>query len=231
MPRIFIYMIAFAITLNTKLSIASQYWDIKIPPMENAENVISSKDNQTGIHTLSFNIVLEKHTDPIKFYNSFFSRNNWVHFMKETYEKFPEQFENEPTVEWSSFAAITEDEKFIIKFGSLWQNKFNNTNANLSMAVDKLKDEFFNARIEIKIGPEIDLSSLIEFANLTKNNPKSLLRLADLAGGDPFSLDEVDFDKIKSYKTDDSLILKYIEAIDLIYKQYSEFVAMHVTEN
>ena len=199
--------------------------------MENAENVISSKDNQTGIHTLSFNIELEKHTAPIEFYNVFFSNNHWVHFRKETYEKFPEMFENDPTIEWSSFAATTEDEKYIIRFSSLWQNKTNNTNANLSMVVDKLKDDYLSARIEIWIGPEIDGSSLLEFFSLAENNPKSLLRLADLAGGDPFSLDEVDFDKIKSHKTDDPFILKYIEAIDLIYKQYSDFVAMHVIEN
>lgn len=216
------------LVLFSQLALSQDYWSLEIPVMDGATNIELSKDPKTGIHTLSYDVALSSMTEPLKFYDGFFNDNGWVHFMAETYKQFPGQFSESPTDKWTSFAARTENDKFSLFFGTLWQNKANNTNAQVALTATELKGDEIGAHVDVVIAPEIDGSSLMQLMMLVQEEPTSLLRLAQSLGADPFQLELVDIDKVRALESEDPFIIKYKAAMDAIIQQYADFAEQYV---
>jgi hypothetical protein len=216
-----------AYSLLSSAAGATNYWELEIPAMEGAKNIISTKDKITAIHKLTYDIILTAHTDPLPFYNKYFESNGFVHYMKETYEQYP-HIGKSPAEDWSSFTANSATGKFTLTFGSLWENKTYKSNAQVILRIDELKDDKFIGHISVSVIPVIVTPSFHEILLPTQTNPVSLLKLSALVEGNPFQLDEINLNKVKSIESDDPLIIKYKELMQPIIKQFSDFADEHV---
>ena len=211
------------IGLFSSQSLASDYWKLKIPVMNGATNIKIEKDGGTASHLVTFDILLESHTTPLQFYDSFFSSVGWEHFMMDTYEKYPHQFKTPPNKEWSSYSAQTIDDTYTLIYGTLWRNKENRTNAQVTLEIDGIDNGFLDMSVRVAIMPDVDGASLRELWRLVKNKPKSMLLLANSVGGDPMNLDEIDIEKVRKLQSTDPLIVNYIEAMESVLQQFSKY--------
>ena len=227
--RMVLTLVAF-ITLNLgsfELH-AADYWTADIPIMAGATNVVRSKDRERATIRASYDILLRDFREPLKFYGRFFESSGWKHHMAEVYEKFPQQFKRPPSQDWSSFAASSAGGSYRIIYGTLWQNKAESINASVKMTLSGITDDRVMAHIDIALGPQIDASPFLELVQRTKDDPKAALRLAEVAGGDPFDIDKVDLARIRSVKAPDELTLMYIKAVDSVLAQIRSFSTTHI---
>lgn len=211
---------------------ASDYWSLAIPVMDGATNVELDKDRTTASYHLNYDISLSDHKKPIEFYGQFFESNGWVHHMREVYSKFTHQFDSPPMDEWSSTAANSVDEKFVIQFGTLWQNEIIGSDASLMMSVDSLNDaDLFVAHIEVTVHPRFNPQGFMEVTQSLTANPKSMLKLAKLVGGDPFQIENFDLNEIDVDKVDDPIIQSYLDSVKAVLVQIEEFAKTHIPAN
>jgi hypothetical protein len=224
--RALISAMVFAAPLSTA---ASGYWDTEIPTMQGATGVVREKDRAKASIRLSYELAIEDDKAPLKFYDEFLRSKGWMNQLSEVYEKFPEQFKRPPSEGWSSFAASSEKGSYQLFFASLWQNKSYGANATLRMRLTSLEGNAMKAHLDIVIAPEVDGSAFLKLVELTSNDPKALLRLAAIAGGDPFDIAKVDIRAVRSIAVKDELTQRYLEAIDSVMLQIANFSSKHLS--
>lgn len=219
-----VFFVAFSI-LGPISAIADdfRYWDIVIPTLQGAENASYKKDEERGTHTLTYEISLHDHKTPLNFYNKFFTELGWAHHMADTYSKYPSQFDTPPMEKWSSISTREKDGHYGVSYGSLWQNEHIGSNASVEMHAIESDGELLNAKIKVSISPNVDMSGLLKLVTLVRDNPKSFLKLVSVAGGDPFEIYNVDMEKVRQFQPRDDLFQSYIDAVDSIIFQMSEF--------
>ncbi|OOZ40800.1 hypothetical protein BOW53_06170 [Solemya pervernicosa gill symbiont] len=206
----------------------SDYWKLEIPIMDGGVEVERYSSKQKATIKLRYKLLLDKHTSPVVFYNNFFDSNGWEHHMKDTFNKYPSQFTEPPFEKWSSSSATSKDGEYGIAFSSIWQNKTIGSNATVSMWASNLEGELLDADIEVQVSPDIDASPFLKLVQMVQANPKGLLKLAKVAGGNPFKIDEINIEKVKALETDDDFILNYIEAVDGLVSQIQTFSEKHI---
>lgn len=208
---------------------ADAYWETEIPVMKEATNVVTAKDRERASIQTSYDILLTDFRDPLKFYGPFLEKSGWKHHMADVYSKFPEQFQSKlPGQEWTSFSAAAEDGSYKIRYGTLWQNSVDGTNATITMTLSGIKDDRLIAHVDVVLAPQIDGSPFLELVQRTKDDPKATLRLAEIAGGDPFDIGEVNLEKIRSVRAPDELTRIYVKAVDSVLAQFKQFSASHI---
>lgn len=201
---------------------ASTYRGIDIPVMDKATNISIKQNDQTGIHSVEYEIYLMSHEQPLHFYHEFFATRGWDHFMSKTYKQFPQQFDSPPHKKWSSFATQTNNGNFSILLSTLWENDSQNTYAHVTLRL--IEPTEFGARGSLKviISPKIDTSVLDEVFVIAEKDPLSLLELSTIAGGDPFDINAVNFEAILSTDSENPLFIKYQKAIRSIHQKIEE---------
>lgn len=226
MTRLTILIALIALSSGVQAGI---YWDMDIPVMEGATNVVDGKDRERASIQTSYDILLTDFREPLRFYGPFLEKSGWKHHMADAYIKFPEQFKSKlPGQDWSSFSAAAYDSSYKILYGTLWQNNVNGTNATITMTLSGIVDDKVVAHIDVVLAPQIDASPFLELVQRTKDDPRAVLQLAQLAGGDPFNIGVVDLDKIRSVGAPNELTRMYVKAVDSVLAQIKQFAASHI---
>lgn len=218
----------WSVALVPAVAVAAEYWNTDIPTMQGAQKVVKEKDREKASISVSYDIVMNDHKAPLKFYDAFFHSHGWTHHMADVYAQFPKQFKRPPNEDWSSFAARSEKGPYELVFGSMWQNKANGSTATLQMRLSGNTGDAMNAHIEAVIAPEIDGSAFLKLIELTRDDPKALLRLAAVAGGDPFDIETVNIGAVRSITAKDQLTTLYLQAIDSVMAQIGQFAAKNL---
>lgn len=217
--------LALAVPVSTS---AAGYWDTDIPTMQGAENVVKKKDREKASISASFDVVIEDHKAPLKMYDAFFQSKGWTHHMDEVYAQFPTQFKRPPNEDWSSFAARSENGSYELVFGTMWENKTNGSTATLQMTLSGTTGNAMNAHVDATIAPRVDGSAFLKLIQLTRDDPQALLRLAAIAGGDPFDVEKVNIGAVRSITAKDKLTTLYLEAIDSVMAQIAQFAGKNL---
>jgi hypothetical protein len=207
---------------------AAEYWNTNIPIMNGASDVTRDRDIERAQIRVSYDLVISDYREPQRVYHPFFESNGWKHNMSEVYSKFPGQFARPPSEDWSSFRTESVDGVYQIKYGSLWKNSENGSNATVTMTLYGLKGDSMKAHVEVAIGPSLDGSAFIELMQRAQSEPKELLKLASLVGGDPFDIGKVNAEKARTHGEKDEFTSLYKKAADSIRVQISDFSAKHL---
>ena len=207
----------------TGAAVGSDYWSMELPVMDGATDVVRNRDANRASFGVSYTIVLTDNEAPLRFYGPFFEERGWEHHLRDTYKRFPNQFQAPPMEKWSGFSTSTTEGVFGISFGAAWQNAKIKSNAAVQMRVTSIDEQRLRAKIDVLVGPALDGSAFIELIQTAQKDPKALLRLAQLAGGDPFKVDQIDLERVRASQTNDPLFVRYIQAVKSIETQIEAF--------
>ena len=201
------------------------YWDITLPVMKGAINIIEEKDAKFAAVSKSYELKLADPADVREFYNDFFESLGWSNWLT-ALSKMPTGGNR-----WSSFAGGWSSYHFKVNamskpeavYSHMWNAEEIPAHGTLHLTLTDYSNGFYSSIVKISITPKLEIQPIVSRIMELFKEPKFFFILSRIVNGNPMEIDQVDFNKIKREEVQNLIFDEYLSLVAEVIEQYKEF--------